>query len=182
MATQKQTKTIGKKLMSLRKAKKLSLKQLGNETGLSPDYISKVEKGEIMPPVAVLLQLSRAMEIDSSELLSEEKRRERESSNRDYEKRAEAYSYKLLTPHARSKHLQAFRIHVDPLSEHKGVSYQHPGEEFVYVLKGRMEVMVGDSKNVLEPHQCLHFNSAIVHRMKNLSPEQAELLVVLYTP
>ena len=182
MVTQKIKKPIGKRLMALRKAKKLTLKQVANETGLAPEYISKVEKGEVMPPVAVILQLSRAMEVDSSILLSEEKKKERETSARDYEKRTEAYSYQVLTIQARNKHLQAFRIHIDPMSEHKGVSYQNPGEEFAYVLKGKVEIMVGESKNILEPHQSLHFNSSIVHKMRNLSPEQAELLVILYTP
>jgi transcriptional regulator with XRE-family HTH domain len=182
MVTKKTKTPIGKRLMAVRKAKKLTLKQVANETGLAPDYISRVEKGEVMPPVAVILQLSRAMEVDSSVLLSEEKKKERETSARDYEKRTEAYSYQVLTPQARNKHLQAFRIHIDPLSEHRGVSYQHPGEEFAYVLKGKVEIMVGESKNVLEPHQSLHFNSSIVHKMRNLSPEQAELLVILYTP
>jgi len=182
MATQKEGKPIGKKLLALRRAKKLTLKQLANETGLAPDYISKVEKGGVMPPVAVILQLSRAMEVDSSILLSTEKKKEKETSARDYEKRTEAYSYRVLTPQAPNKHLQAFRIHIDPLSEHKGVSYQHVGEEFAYVLKGKVEIMVGESKNVLEPHQSLHFNSSIIHKMRKLSPEQAELLVILYTP
>jgi uncharacterized cupin superfamily protein len=62
------------------------------------------------------------------------------------------------------------------------VSYQHLGEEFVYVLKGKVEVMVGENRNVLAPGECLHFNSSIVHKLRNISTQKAELLVVLYTP
>jgi transcriptional regulator with XRE-family HTH domain len=168
--------------MKLRREKKLTLKNLANETGLAADYISKVEKGEVIPPVSVLLQLSRALEIDSSILLREQRKRAGKKSDEDYQKRTDAYAYSTLTPEARHKHLKAFKVFIDPMSDHKGVSYQHLGEEFVYVLNGKIEVIVGENKNVLGPNDCLHFNSSIVHKLRNISPEKAELLVVLYTP
>ena len=178
----KKTQPLGKRLMKLRKEKSLTLKNLANETGLSNKYISQVEKGEVIPPVAVLLQLSRALEVDSSLLLKEEKKQVGKKSAEDYEKRTADYSYQTLTPEARHKHLKAFKIFIDPKSEHKGVSYQHLGEEFQYVLKGKVEVMVGENKNILTPGDSLHFNSSIVHKLRNISNEIAELIVVLYTP
>ena len=75
MAGRRKTQSIGKRLMKLRREKKLTLKNVANETGLTTKYISQVEKGEVTPPVSVLLQLSRALEIDSSILLKEEKKR-----------------------------------------------------------------------------------------------------------
>jgi transcriptional regulator with XRE-family HTH domain len=182
MSLLKGSQSIGKRLMRFRKERKLTLKQLANETGLSVQYISQVEKGEIIPPVSALLQLSRALEVDSSLLLKEERGGAGKKSDEDYQKRTEAYTYENLTPEARHKHLKAFRVFVDPLSDHKGVSYQHLGEEFIYVLKGKVEVMVGENKNTLDVRDSLHFNSSIVHKIRNISGERAELLVVLYTP
>jgi len=182
MPAKRKTQPLGKRLLKQRKEKSLTLKHLANETGLSTKYISQVEKGEVIPPVAVILQLSRALEIDSSLLLREEKKQAGKESERDYDKRTADYSYQTLTPEARHKHLKAFKVFVDPKSDHKGVSYQHLGEEFVYVLKGKVEVMVGENRNVLVPGQCLHFNSSIVHKLRNISTQKAELLVVLYTP
>ncbi|MBC8460711.1 MAG: helix-turn-helix transcriptional regulator, partial [Deltaproteobacteria bacterium] len=166
MPRQKKLQPIGKRLLKLRSEKKLTLKNLANETGLATKYISQIEKGEVIPPVAVLLQLSRALEIDSSILLREEKERVGKQSSDDYQKRTKAYTYETLTPEARHKHLKAFKIFVDPKSAHKGVSYQHLGEEFIYVLKGKIEVMVGENKNILGPGDCLHFNSSIVHKLR----------------
>ncbi len=180
MTTKNQS--IGKKIRILRRRKGLTLKQLGNETGLKPQYISQVEKGEVIPPVSVILQISKALEIDSGLLLSEERRKAREKSLDDYQKRTESYSYVNLTPEARHKHLKAFKVFVEPESVHKGVSYQHPGEEFIYVLKGKVEVMVGENQNIVDQDQCIHFDSSIIHKITNLSKDRAELLVVLYTP
>lgn len=174
--------SIGRRIRILRRRKGLTLKQLGNDTGLKPQYISQVEKGEVIPPVAVLLQISKALEIDSGLLLSEERKKARERSMDDYQKRTESYAYVNLTPEARHKHLKAFKVTIEPESVHKGVSYQHPGEEFIYVLKGRVEVMVGENKNIIDQNQCIHFDSSITHKITNLLNEDAQLLVVLYTP
>lgn len=182
MPTRRKPQPLGKRLSRFRREKKLTLKHLANETGLSTKYISQVERGEVIPPVSVILQVSRALEIDSGVLLREEKAKADKKDADDYEKRTEAYSYQTLTPEARHKHLKAFKVFIDPMSDHKGVSYQHLGEEFHYVLKGKVEVMVGENKNTLGPGDSLHFNSSIVHKLRNISTERAELLVVLYTP
>lgn len=182
MAARREPQPLGKRLAKLRREKKLTLNSLANETGLTTKYISQIEKGEVIPPVSVILQLSRALEIDSGILLREERERADKKSADDYQKRTEDYTYQTLTPQARHKHLKAFKVFIDPKSDHKGVSYQHLGEEFIYVLKGKIEVMVGENKNTLGPNQCLHFNSSIVHKLRNTSAEKAELLVILYTP
>jgi transcriptional regulator with XRE-family HTH domain len=182
MAARKKTLPIGKRLLKLRREKKLTLKHIANETGQAPGYISQIEKGEKIPPVSVLLQLSRALEIDSSILLRQEQERVSKKSADDYQKRTEDYSYETLTHEARHKHLKAFKVFVDPKSDHKGVGYQHQGEEFQYVLKGKVEVMVGENRNILGPGDSLHFNSSIVHKLRNIGKAKAELLVVLYTP
>jgi transcriptional regulator with XRE-family HTH domain len=182
MPVRKKKQPFGKRLAKLRRERKLTLKNLANETGLNSTYISQVEKGEVIPPVAVILQLSRALEIDSSLLLMEERKQVGDRSDEDYLKRTEDYAYETLTPEARHKRLKAFKVFIDPKSDHRGVSYQHLGEEFIYVLAGRIEVRVGENKNTLKPGQSLHFNSSIVHKLRNVSAEKAELLVVLYTP
>ena len=182
MPSRKRPQSLGKRLMKLRKDKKLTLKNLANETGMTTRYISQVEKGEVMPPVSVILQISRALEVDSGILLREEEKRISKQSSEDHQKRTEAYTYETLTPEARHKHLKSFKVFIDPKSEHKAVSYQHLGEEFIYVLKGRIEVMVGENRNILGVNECLHFNSSIVHKLRNISAKKAELLVVLYTP
>jgi transcriptional regulator with XRE-family HTH domain len=182
MARLKKERPIGKRLKDIRATKGLSLDYLANETGFSVDYISEVEKGEIIPPVATILRLSRALEIDSGILLKKERDEANKRKADDFKERTEDYSYQTLTPEAVHKHLKAFKIFIDPVSDHKGVSYQHEGEEFIYVLKGKVEVTVGDNKKVLDPEDSLHFNSSIVHKLRNVSPEKAELIVVLYTP
>ena len=154
---------------------------LANETGFSIDYLKKIESGKEMPPVGALLQISRALELDSGLLLRDEES-VKEKRARAYAKRTDNYAYTTLTPGAENKHLKAFQVSIDPLQDHKGVGYQHEGEEFVYVLNGKVEVIVGDHINRLKAGDSLHFNSAIRHKLTNTGKQPAELLVVIYGP
>ena len=172
---------VGKKIKKERLKKKMSLDRVANETGLSTDYLKEIEAGRKIPPVGTLLQLAKALEIDSGFFL-----REQESSLRKrikaYTKRTENYAYTTLTPGAESKHLKAFKVTIDAMQDHKGVGYQHEGEEFVYVLAGKIELTVGDHINRLDMGESLHFNSGIRHKLRNIGEEKAELLVVIYGP
>ena len=172
---------VGKKIKKVRTQKKMTLNQVANATGCSIDYLKQVESGKEMPPVGILLQISRALQIDSGLLLKEQEET-RKARAKAYAERTDNYAYDTLTPGAENKHLKAFRIHIDAEKEHKGVSYQHEGEEFAYVLRGRVEITVGDHVNKLGPADSLHFNSGIRHHMRNVGKEDAELLVVLYNP
>ncbi len=172
---------VGERIKKVRKKKKVTLNQVANDTGCSIDYLKKIEAGKVMPPVGTLLQISRALEIDSG-LLLREQRSAAQQRIKQYKKRTENYAYTTLTPGAENKHLKAFRVTIDAMKDHKGVGYQHEGEEFVYVLTGRIEVTVGDHINTLNAGESLHFNSGIRHQLKNIGEKKAELLVVIYTP
>lgn len=184
MATKKlNEKSFGAKMKQLRQLRKISFEQLANRTGFSQRYLKEIEEGKVIPPVAAVIQISKALSIDSGSFLSAEEqealvKRRRES----FFKRTQAYSYKTLTPDAETKHMKAFLVTIDPKQDHKMVEYRHEGEEFIYVLKGQVEVIVGDNRNLLKKNETLHFDSNIAHKLRNLSDDKAKLLVVLYTP
>jgi quercetin dioxygenase-like cupin family protein len=175
----KKSQSLGEKVRAMRENLKLDLDQLAEKTGYQADFLENIEEGKISPPVGALIQISRALAVDSSALLAEDKMEERRQS---YRKRTKAYSYKNLTPGAEDKHLWAYLVTLDPRKEHEMVAYKHEGEEFVYVLDGRVEIKVGDEVNVVKKGGSIHFNSAIAHNLKNLSTKQTKLLVVVYAP
>jgi quercetin dioxygenase-like cupin family protein len=171
--------SLGEKVRAMRKKLKMDLDQLADKTGYKADYLEEIEEGKLSPPVGALIQISRALAMDSATLLAEDKKVER---RRNYRKRTKAYSYKNLTPGAEDKHLWAYLVTLEPKKEHEMVAYQHEGEEFVYVLEGRVEIMVGEEANIVKKGGSLHFNSSVPHNLKNLSTKQAKLLVVVFAP
>jgi quercetin dioxygenase-like cupin family protein len=172
---------IGGKIKKVRTDKNVALERIANETGFSTAYLKDVEAGKVIPPVGAILQIARALEIDSASLLKEPESK-LEKRIKAHTKRTENYAYTTLTPGAENKHLKAFRVVIEAQQEHKGVDYFHEGEEFDYVLSGRVQVTVGDHVNTLAAGDSLHFNSGIPHKLKSISNERAELLVVIYTP
>jgi quercetin dioxygenase-like cupin family protein len=184
MATKKiDEKSFGAKMKQLRQMRKISYEQLANKTGFSQRYLKEIEDGMAIPPVSAVIQIAKALAIDAGSFLSAEEqeasvKRRRES----FYKRTQAYSYKTLTPDAETKHMKAFLVTIDPKQDHRMVDYKHEGEEFLYVLRGHVEVMVGENQNLLKKGETLHFNSGITHKLRNLSDEEAKLLVVIYTP
>ncbi|MBW2640971.1 MAG: cupin domain-containing protein [Deltaproteobacteria bacterium] len=172
---------VGKKIKKERLKKKMSMDRVANETGFSIDDLKQIEAGKKIPPVGTLLQIARALEIDSGFFLREQET-DLKRRIKAYTKRTENYAYTTLTPGAENKHLKAFKVFIESMQDHKGVGYQHEGEEFVYVLAGEIEIIVGDHVNKLNAGESLHFNSGIRHNLKNIGKEKAELLVVIYGP
>ena len=176
-------KSFGAKMEQLRHLRKMSFEKLANKTGLSQRYLKEIEEGIVTPPVSAVIQIAKALAIDSGSFLSFEEQEASERRRREsFTKRTQAYSYKTLTPEAETKHMKAFLVTIDPRQDHKMVEYKHEGEEFLYVLKGHIEVTVGENQNLLKKGETLHFDSGITHKLRNLSNEEAKLLVVIYTP
>lgn len=172
---------VSKKIKTARLEQNLTHENLATATGFGIDYLKALENGKVTPPVGTLLQIARALKIDSTALLKESETR-METRIKAYTKRTENYAYTTLTPGAENKHLKAFRVCIDAHETHKGVGYHHEGEEFVYVLSGNVAVTVGDHVKSLKDGESLHFNSGIRHSLKNTGDRKAELLVVIYNP
>lgn len=172
---------IGKKIKKARTSSKITFDQLANETGFAIDYLKEIESGKTTPPVGTLLQIARALRIDSGALLKDDASQMKRRI-KAYTKRTDHYAYTTLTPGAENKHLKAFLVSIEPMTDHQAVGYQHEGEEFTYVLEGKIEITVGEHINKLKKGDSLHFNSSIPHNLRNVGQEMAKLLVVIYGP
>jgi transcriptional regulator with XRE-family HTH domain len=179
MAKKQEKQGIGDRIRAMRNQSKFDLNQLAERTGLAVEYLQEIEDGKAAPSVSSLIQISRALSVDTGTLLAEEKKQERRQSHL---KRTKAYAYKSLTPDAEDKHLWAYLVTLDPKKEHEMVAYKHEGEEFVFVLEGRVEIRVADEVHEVKKGASLHFNSGTQHNLRNLSTKHSKLLVVVYTP
>ena len=68
---------VGQRIKKARTEKKIALESVANDTGISTDSLKKIEGGKMTPPVGTLLQIAKALEIDSGFLF-----REQENSRR----------------------------------------------------------------------------------------------------
>ncbi|MDH6233791.1 transcriptional regulator with XRE-family HTH domain [Mesorhizobium soli] len=175
---------IGPRLRDFRKKSGMTLEAAADRVGLSPSFLSRLEKGERQPSVGVLLELARVYRTSIGELVGEIVDREfhivksgegRKFSNEDGQctalsglgSTAALEAVKLLLPPGRKKLRQANRR-----------AAHHQGEEWLYVLQGSIEFEIGEEQISLEVGDALHFNSRQPHRMANAGPDEACVLIV----
>ena len=181
---------IGKKIRELRKQAGLVLQDLSDRTGLSKPSLSQIEREMICPPVATLLKISNALDVninfffqdrDSEEVVVLVRSNESKAIDSRYFGREESgYYYEALAYKKSRKHMEPFLVEFKR-KKLKSLSYlSHEGEEFVYILEGTLEFRTENQQYVLYPGDSLYFESSIPHAYRALERKNARALTVVY--
>ncbi|MEV8022971.1 XRE family transcriptional regulator [Streptomyces sp. NPDC086554] len=168
---------VAPQLRDLRRRAALTLEAAARTAGLSPAHLSRLETGQRQPSLPMLLALARTYGTTVSELLGETPA-DRDAIVRaaDMEPtRAGGWTYWQAGAPARG--MQALRVHV-PHGAQGDIVRVHPGEEWLYVLKGRLRLRLGDATYTLEPGDSAHFDSLTPHRIAAADHHGADLLFV----
>ena len=174
--------SLGQRMKAGREKMGMSIEDLALETGYLPDILAGVEEDRTVPPVSLVLQLSRVLKLNMDELETEQEARATKRRSKSHKKRVDSYAYVPLSRPGPDKHLRGYQVTIDARTEHKGVEYHHEGEEFIYVLKGGIAIQIGENVTRLACGESIHFNSALHHKLSNPNREVAKLLVVVYVP
>jgi len=174
--------SFGERIRRLREANGVSMEAFSHDTGYPEEFLKDIEDGKIAPPVAVVLQLSRFFNVDMEQFQGTGSKKAARKRTTSHKKRVASYAYESLTKPGEKKHLRAYRVTIDPETEHKGVEYHHEGEEFIYVLQGDLKIQVGQNTSTIKKGGCINFDSSISHKLSNPTQEKADLLVVIYVP
>lgn len=168
---------VAPQLRDLRKRSGLTLEAAARRLELSPAYLSRLETGRRQPSLPLLLTLARAYGTTVSDLLGETPP-ERDSVIRagDVEAtRAGGWVYRQAGGSRRA--MQALHVHV-PSGSQNDLVRAHAGEEWLYVLAGRLRLTLGEEEQVLDPGDSAHYDSLTPHRITALPPEGTDLLFV----
>jgi transcriptional regulator with XRE-family HTH domain len=164
-------------LRALRRRAGLTLEAAARSAGLSPAHLSRLETGQRQPSLPMLLALARIYGTTVSELLGET------VADRDAVVRAadmeptRAGGWTYVQAGASGRAMQALRVQV-PYGTQSDIVRVHPGEEWLYVLKGRLGLRLGDTAHVLAPGDSAHFDSLTPHRLAAEDPGGVEVLFV----
>ncbi|WP_149181689.1 XRE family transcriptional regulator [Streptomyces sp. TRM49041] len=168
---------VAPQLRALRRRRGLTLEAAARRAGLSPAHLSRLETGRRQPSLPMLLGLARVYGTTVSELLGEVAP-ERDPIVRAG--RAEPVAAGGWTYHqagAAGRAMQALRVDL-PYTGLPDLVRVHPGEEWLYVLRGRVRLVLGDAVHVLDPGDSAHFDSLTPHRIAAAARGGAELLFV----
>jgi transcriptional regulator with XRE-family HTH domain len=168
---------VAPQLRALRRRASLTLEAAARAAELSPAHLSRLETGQRQPSLPMLLGLARVYGTTVSELLGETVA-DRDAIVRaaDMEPTA-AGGWSYWQAGASGRGMQALRVHV-PHGAQGDIVRVHPGEEWLYVLKGRLRLRLGDTAHVLAPGDSAHFDSLTPHRLAADGRDGTDLLFV----
>lgn len=169
--------SVASQLRDLRKRSGLTVEAAALRLGLSPAHLSRLETGQRQPSLPMLLTLARIYGTTVSDLLGET------PPERDPVIRASAtgsvgadgWTYWQAGGSRRA--MQALRVHV-PSKGRDELVRVHAGEEWLYVLKGRLRLSLGGEEHVLDPGDSAHYDSLTPHRIIAVPPGGVDLLFV----
>jgi transcriptional regulator with XRE-family HTH domain len=183
---------VGEKVRELRESKGLSLQDMANRTGYSSALLSQVENHFISPPLGGLIKIAKALEVKVGTFFGDEPRESYALVRKDERKHISrfaskegvsyGYSYESLGFDKKDRQMEPFLVTLEPATVKSEKLSSHDGEEFIFVLEGEMEAILGDHKDVLQPGDCIYYDSTIPHKVQCHREVPTKILAVLWTP
>lgn len=183
---------IGPQIRQLRQERRMTLQDLSQGTELSKPLLSQIENEQVIPPLATLLRIAKALRVPLQTFFEEEDNTQKclvvRAGDANLLNRRprhggppQPYLYHSLAYGKKHKHMEPFLVEFDPNQPPQIQSVQHAGEEFIYVLEGRIELFHGVDTYILESGDSVYWDSSEPHSLKALGDKIARGIAVLYT-
>jgi len=176
-------KSIGANIRRLRLARNQSLTDAATAASLTKSTLSKIETGQISAPISTMLRIADALKVPLAEFFTEQAGPRSFALTRKgagvpivRDGTQFGYSYEALALPMPNKRAEPFLLTIAP-GDPKG-HFQHDGQEFIYMLSGRLEMTVGEEAMVLEPGDSLYFDPNLPHSSRALGKNEAKYLCV----
>jgi len=178
---------IIKKIKTIRLNKGFTLSQLSQKSGLSKGYLSKIENQTKLPPISTLQRIARALDIDLTALFAngsssnEDSKivvvRKTERKKIGEEQQASGIVRCPLADKKFAPNIQPFIIEL-PV-DHTTI-YQFQGEEFHFILSGKVELIYGDKHFVFEEGDFVYFDGDVPYSGRSLGSKPATIFMGQY--
>lgn len=188
------TNIIGEKIKSLRTTKEISINELSESTGLSVEQIKRIEDNTDIPSLAPLIKIARALGVRLGTFLDDQPNEEGpvvcrkgeaddtiSFSNNASDARHHMH-YHSLSRAKSDRHMDPFIIDIDESGNNEFSLSAHEGEEFIMVLKGKLEIEYGKKKYLLDEGDTIYYDSIVPHHVHAYEGKAARILAVVYTP
>lgn len=170
---------VGGRLRRVREARGISQRELSRRSGISNATISQIESNTINPSVGALKRILDAIPMPMADFFAEAQPAEDQVFFRSgdmMEIGRGGVSYRQVGRDLAGKALQIIHERYAEGAESGRIRLRHEGEEGGIVLKGRLEVIVGDRRAVLGPGEAYYFRSSEPHRFRNVGEGPCEVV------
>lgn len=176
--------SYGEQLRRIRKERSLTLADVAAATGLSVSFISALELGQVGAGVATIQKLLRFYGTTETAMLESPASGENGTLLRKQDRARVRDSFNKVTTEQLlpvQSALGAALSTIEPGGGSNG-SYDHAGDEFIYVLSGRLRVYLKEERHDLGEGDCLFFSSTCPHSWLNPSDEATVVMWVTTPP
>jgi transcriptional regulator with XRE-family HTH domain len=181
-----QLSVLAEEIRHFRKKNNFSLEQLAEASGVSRSMISKIERCETVPSTVILSKLAEALGVTFSQLMAPAVEREivhipaaRQPILRDEES---GFLRRCISPVLPGRGIDWVLNTLPPEAETGNfVAHRRGVEEYIFVLRGRMRVSIGDQRVNLNQGDSLYFQADADHSFLNLGKTPCEYFLVIDT-
>ena len=165
---------VGPRLRALRRDRGTTLAQLSETTGVSVSTLSRLESGRRKPTLELLLPLARAYRVPLDELVGAPETGDPRIHPRPFTRHG-----RTMIPLSRQPGgLQAYKLILPPGPDEIGEPRTHEGYDGLYVLSGRVRLVLGGNDMVLKTGEVAEFDTRVPHGFGNATDRPAEILAL----
>lgn len=178
---------IGPKLRALRLKKSMGLVELGKHTGLSPALLSKLERDKLYPTLPTLLRIALVFSVGLDYFFTDESHRHPVAVVRKSERirlperpgvADVAYYFESLDYKCNDRRTNAYLAEFEALAPDKLRPHQHPGSEFLLVVKGKLGLRIGLNTYELDPGDSVYFDPSVPHTYRRVGKTPCQAMIV----
>jgi transcriptional regulator with XRE-family HTH domain/KaiC/GvpD/RAD55 family RecA-like ATPase len=182
---------LGEKIKTLRKKIGMTQKELAEQVGLTPSFISQLEKNLISPSLDSLLKLSEKLNTQPIYFLTDSESKPlqkiliKPSERQDIQLptlRGTDIKMQLLVSDVLNRRMEPYLLTMKVGATVGRHFYSHKGDEFAYVIEGELEIEIQDEKQVLRQGDSLYIESTFPSKWANTGKGDAVILWVLSPP
>ena len=184
---------LGEKVKNMRETRNLSIEDMAERAYLKEDGIKKIENGELIPGLTPLIKIARALGVRLGTFLDDQQNIGPVITRKDEKKGVTRFSDKdnpdhsdldfySLAQNKSGRHMEPFMVDIYPSSEDNYKLSSHEGEEFIYVMKGEVEIIYGKDTYLLKEGESIYYDSIVKHHVHSHGTEAAKILAVIYAP
>lgn len=162
---------VGPRLRRIRKERGATLAGLSEATGISVSTLSRLESGLRKPSLELLLPIARAHQVALDELVGAPPVGDPRVRSKPIVRHGRTYWPLTRQPGG----LQAFKV-LEPVRRMEPEPRTHEGYEWLYVLSGRLRLVLGDHDVVLGPGEAAEFDTRVPHWFGSTGEGPAEFL------
>lgn len=166
---------VGPRLRALRRDRGITLAHLAATTGVSESTLSRLESGQRRPSLELLLPLARIYDVPLDDLVGAP----RNGDPRIHLKPIKRFGMTFVPLSRRPGGVHAFKMIIPARSEPLEPTLQtHEGYEWLYVLGGRLRLVLGERDMTLPPGEAAEFDTSLPHWLGSADGGVVELLIL----